>query len=130
MQTVTAALVSKSKDGKRAMVIVRGEVDGKPYTATRHVKRQLKNGPFIGANPNPQTAVERQRAYDRVLFAKKYLHFAEGALNDVKSYKDATADDLNKTTLNVGRAKASLMAAEENQQKVEAAYPLQVQFEF
>ncbi len=129
MQIVEATLVSKSKDGKRAMVIVRGEIHDKPYTATRHVERQLRNGPFIGANPNPHAAVEREKAAKRVNFARSCLRAADEELQRFQKNKES-AENVEKATLNVGRAKASLTAAEQCQQEIEAAYPLQVQFTF
>jgi hypothetical protein len=129
MQTVAATLVSKSKDGKRAMVIVRGEVDGKPYTATRHVERQGKNGPFIGANPDPRATVERQKARERVHFAWQVVLAAEKLLEAAQEGNEHK-DKVPARQMDVNRAKAMYEVAKRNQQEAEEAFPLQVQFTF
>lgn len=130
MKTVEATLVSKSKDSKRAMVLVRWEMGGKSYTATRHVERQLKNGPFIGMNPDPRTQTELDGAFRRVQFAKESLHVTEEELARIKTDKDASPANIAEKELNVGRTTATLEAAKANEAKVMADFPVQVQFTF
>jgi len=128
MKTVTATLVSKSKDGKRVQVIVHGEVNGKSYTATRHVERQGRNGPFIGANPDPRAAVERQKASDREYFAWQVARAADELLLEAQKGNEHK-DEVPARQMDANSAKAMLEVAKQNQKEIEAAYPLQVEFQ-
>ncbi|MDP3999682.1 MAG: hypothetical protein Q8P76_03790 [bacterium] len=125
-KAVSAEAVSFSKNRKRAMVLVRGNVNDQPFSATRHVERQ--DNIWVGANPDPRTPVERVRAMKRVEFAKASIWAAETDLRRAQE-GEADKDKAQKAEMNVNRAKATLKVAEDNLADVEANFPLQVQFD-
>lgn len=130
MMTVTAELVSRSKNGKRAMTVVRGDAgttqNPQPFAATRHVERQ--GNVWVGNNPDPRTPIERIRAIKRVEFAKASLFAVEADLQRAQA-GEGDKDKAQKAELNVNRAKVVLKVAEENLEQTLANFPLQVQFD-
>lgn len=122
-------VVSKSKDGKRAMVIVLGEVDGKPYTATRHVERQGRNGPFVGLNPDPRTETKRAAAGQQVVYWKNKVDDIALALNIMETEGDKYKDLIPSTKRNLASAEACLETATRIYDQTAAEFPTKVEFQ-
>lgn len=130
MNTASATLVSQSKDGRRAMVVVRDEVDGKPYSATRHVERQSRQGGWVGLNPDPRTGEVREKAGEKVRFAQERLTYCTETHSKIMGSSDASANDRKRAQKDVDEAKAMLKLAEDEREKAFADFPLKVEFSF
>ncbi len=147
MKTVEARLISRSKDGKRAQVVVlETQVGGKKISVTRHVKRE--GGVWVGLNPDSR-AIPANQEFGEAADARRYVLemareiFAKVEAVDpsnVELVKRAGGDATKAKEMRsaaIVRAAANVVAAEQEHQLAQQAlkvcqeeYPLIVRFEF